>query len=320
MDFKKMISGSVSAVSSKTAKLVSKAKLKTIKNSPEILVVVGVVGVVASTVMACKATLKAGEVLSETEANLDAIRECTEKPELAEKYTDSDRKKDLATVYIQTGVKLCKLYGPSVVIGTLSVGCILMSNHILRKRNAALAAAYTAMDQSFKTYRKRVIEKFGDDVDKEMRYGIKAKQIEEKTVDENGNEVVEKRTVYTTDDGNQVFASPYARFFDELSTEWTREAEYNLMFLRTQQAYANDKLKAQGYLFLNDVYEALGIPKTKAGQIVGWTYGLGNTEGDNFVDFGIYDIQNPGSREFVNGYEKSILLDFNVDGNILDLI
>ena len=313
------IKSMINTAANVAAKTLSKGKFKAMKNSPEILVVAGVIGVVASTVMACKATLKAPEVLNDAKENLDAIHDCAENPKAKEKYTDKDRKRDLAIVYTQTGVKMVKLYAPAVIVGSLSIASILMSHNILRKRNAALAAAYTALDQSFKSYRKRVIEKFGDSVDKELR-GLKAKEIEEKIVGEDGNEQTVKKTVYEAEDGVVNQYSPYARFYDDGCKEWTKDAEYNLTFLRTQQNWANEKLRAQGYLFLNEVYRALGIPETKAGQIVGWTYDLGSPNGDNFVDFGIYDIYNEKARDFVNGYERTILLDFNVDGNILDLI
>ena len=92
------------------------------------------------------------------------------------------------------------------------------------------------------------------------------------------------------------------------------------MFLKDQQRYANDILKSKGHLFLNEVYDMLSIPRTKAGQVVGWIYDEKHPVGDNFVDFGIYDIYNERARDFVNGYERTILLDFNVDGNILDMI
>jgi hypothetical protein len=110
--------------------------------------------------------------------------------------------------------------------------------------------------------------------------------------------------------------SPYACFFNEDSVAWTKNPECNKMFLRQQQNYANEKLRQRGYLFLNEVYDMLGIPRTKAGQCIGWIYDEKNPIGDNYVDFGIYDrIHN---QSFVNGYEDSVLLDFNVDGNILD--
>lgn len=288
------------------------------KASPEIMVVAGVVGVVTSTVMACKATTKVNDILEETKKQVDDVHNVLESENVpADQYTDDDAKKDLAIIYTQTGVKLIKLYGPAVLVGALSVTGILASHRILKKRNVALAAAYTTIDRSFKEYRGRVVERFGKELDRELRYNIKAQEIEEVTVDKDGNETVEKKTINVVDPN---MYSDYARIFDNGSTGWTKDPEYNLMFLKNQQNYANDKLKAQGYLFLNDVYDMLGIPRTKAGQIVGWIYDPDNTVGDNFVDFGIYDIYNEKACDFVNGRERSIVLDFNVDGNILDLI
>ena len=233
-------------------------------------------------------------------------------------YTEEDGKKDLAIAYVQTGVKIAKLYGPSVILGTLSITAILTSNNILRKRNIALAAAYTAVDKSFKEYRGRVVERFGEALDKELRYNIKAKEVEETIVDEEtGEEKVVKKTVEVAGLDS---ISDYAKFYDDGCLGWSKDPDLNLMFLRRQQDAANDTLKAQGYLFLNDVYAMLGIPKTRAGQVVGWIYDEKEPIGDNYVDFGIYDTNKPSNRDFVNGYERTILLDFNVDGNILDLI
>lgn len=295
-----------------------KAGFQLKKHSPEILVVAGVVGTVASAIMACKATTKLSSILEESKENVEAIHECANNPEMAEKYTEEDSKKDLTIVYAQTGLKLVKLYAPSVIIGVTSLACILTSNNILRKRNIALAAAYATVDKGFKEYRGRVIERFGKELDKELKYNIKAKEIEEKIIDENGEEKTVTKTVQVVDPSKN---SPYAKFFGEACTGWTKDPEYNLMFLRRQQDFANDKLKSQGYLFLNDVYEMLGIDKTKEGQVVGWIYDEKNPIGDNFVDFGIYDDErNPRVRAFVNGYEPVILLDFNVDGNIWNMM
>lgn len=288
------------------------------KHSPEILVVAGVVGTVASAVMACKATTKISTIIDKTKEDVDNIHKCLEDESLAEKYTPDDSRKDLTIVYIQTGVKLAKLYAPSVILGALSITGILASNNILRKRNVALAAAYATVDQGFKDYRKRVVERFGEHIDRELKYNIKAKKFETIEVDpETGKEKKVKETVDIADPNTY---SDYARFFDDGCTGWEKNSEYNLMFLRAEQNYANDRLKARGYLYLNEVYERLGIPGTKAGQIVGWVYNPDKPNGDNYVDFGIYDIAREKSREFVNGFEKVILLDFNVDGNILDLM
>ncbi len=286
------------------------------KHSPEILVVAGVIGTVASAVIACKATTKLDDILEKTKENVDKIHECTNDETLVEEYTESDAKKDLAIVYARTGVDIFKLYAPALSLGALSITCILASNNILRKRNVALTAAYATVDKSFKEYRSRVVERFGEQIDKELRYDIKASKIEKTVVDEEtGKKKKVKEEIQLTGiDGY----SDYARFFDEASSWWEKNSEYNLLFLRGQQNLANDKLKAQGYLFLNDVYDMLDIPRSKAGQVVGWVYDPDNTEIDNYVDFGIYELHRERNRSFVNGYERCILLDFNVDGNIWD--
>lgn len=288
------------------------------KASPEIMVVAGVVGVVTSTVMACKATTKVNDILEETRKQVDDVHNVLDSDVITEEeYNNDDAKKDLAIIYTQAGVKFIKLYAPSVIVGALSITGILASHKILKKRNVALTAAYATIDRSFKEYRGRVVERFGKELDRELRYNIKAQEIEEKTVDKDGNETIEKKTISVVDPN---MYSDYARIFDNGSMGWTKDPEYNLMFLKLQQNQANDRLRAQGYLFLNDVYDMLGIPRTKAGQIVGWIYDEDNPVGDNFVDFGIYDIYNEKACDFVNGRERSIVLDFNVDGNILDMI
>lgn len=297
----------------------NKVGIKFKKHSPEILIIAGVVGTVTSAVMACKATTKLDDILDESKRSIDNIHYATEHPEeLAAEYTPEDGKKDLAIVYTQSALKIAKLYAPSVALGVLSITAILTSNNILRKRNIAIAAAYTAVDKSFKEYRGRVVDRFGKELDHELRYNIKAKEVEEKVVDEKtGKEKTVKKTVNVSELDQY---SDYAKFFDESCAGWTKDPELNLAFLRRQQDYANEVLKAKGYLFLNDVYEMIGLQRTKAGQCVGWIYDEKNPIGDNAVDFGIYDTYKEGCRNFVNGYERSILLDFNVDGNILDLI
>ena len=287
------------------------------KHSPEILAGVGVVGVVASTVMACKATMKLNDILEESKETRDKIREVESNPRYEEQYSHEDAKKDLAINYTQTGLKIAKLYAPAVILGSASLGCLLASNDILRKRNAALSAAYMTVDKSFKEYRQRVVDRFGEEVEKEIRYNIKAEEITSTVVAEDGSETTITETVKTMDPN---LYSDYAKFFDEASPYWQKDPEYNFMFLKSQQQYANDLLKARGRLFLNEVYEMLGIEKTKAGQIVGWVYNPENPIGDNFVDFGIFDMSKERVRAFVNGYEPNILLDFNVDGDVWSLM
>lgn len=304
-------------IMTKLTRTFNRTGLKLKKHSPEILLVAGAVGAVTSTVMACKATLKVNEVLEDTKQKIDTIHQVSSDPAMAEKYTEEDSKKDLAIVYTQTAVKFIKLYGPSVALGVVSLGCMIGSNRILNKRNAALAAAYAAVDKSFKDYRGRVVERFGKQLDKELRYNIKAQEVEEITTDENGKEVVTKSTVEVADPNSY---SPYAIVFDDGNEGWDPDPERSKFFLIQQQNWANERLKSRGHLFLNEVYDMLGARRTKAGAQVGWVYDETNCFGDNYVDFGIFDTTRSKARDFVNGYEKVIVLDFNVDGYILDLI
>lgn len=287
------------------------------KHSPEILIAVGVVGAVTSAVMACKATTKAGAIIEDTNEQLETIQTVANNPKMADQYTEEDYKKDRIIVYTQTGLKFVKLYGPSVALGVASIGCILASHNILRKRNVAIAAAYTAVEKGFKEYRGRVIERFGKELDRELKYNIKAREVEEIITNDNGEEVVTKKVIDTVDPNAY---SPHSIFFDDGNPGWDKNPELTKYFLIQQQNFANEKLERQGYLFLNDVYKLLGAKPTAAGQMVGWIYDEENPIGDNFVDFGIFDIDRPNARAFVNGYERVIILDFNVDGNILQYI
>ena len=286
----------------------SKAVMKLKKHSPEILVMAGIAGTVVSAVLACKATTKVAEILDETKGTLDTIHEGMETGAInGQEYTNEDGKKDTVVVYAQTGMKLAKLYGPAIILGTLSVTSILASNNILRKRNVALGAAYAAIDKSFKEYRGRVIERFGEQVDTELKYGIKAKKFEEIEVDtETGKEKKVKKTVMVADPNLQ---SDYAVYFDSKSRNYETNPDYNRMFLKAQQAFANDKLQTRGHLFLNEVLDDLDLPRTPAGQIVGWT----KDGPDGYVNFRIVEVE----RETEDGrHEPALLLDFNVEGNI----
>lgn len=284
----------------------SRGALITKKYSPEILTGVGVVSVVAAAVMASKATLKLEPIVDTMNAHMEVAKNTTPSPD----YTDKDLLRD-KTIIITRGVTdIVKLYGPSVTLGMAGIGCIIGAHGIMRKRNVALVAAYKTIESSYAKYRERVIEDLGVEKDREYQYGKAQATVikDEETGEEKDILVIDPNGV-----------SGYAKFFDEFNKNWKKSSEFNLMFLRCQQNYANDLLRARGHVFLNDVYDMLGIPRTKEGQVVGWVYNEKNG-GDNFIDFNIYNPDNDMAREFVNGYERSILLDFNVDGPILDMI
>lgn len=296
----------------KVGRTVNKIGFSLKKHSPEILVVSGVIGAVASTVMACKATLKVNDILEEHKETMDKIYEApTDDPQV---YSEDDKKKDTVIVYTQTAVKLVKLYGPAVILGTLSVSSILASNNILRKRNAALAAAYAAIDRSFAEYRNRVVERFGEEVEHQLRYNVKAQEIEETIVDEKGKEKKVKKTVEVADPNAE---SIYQKYFTRTNPNWENDSDFIETFLRMQQNYANDLLRANGHLTLNKVYDMLGFQDTKAGMVVGWVYDLDHPNGDNYVEFNVKKVHLLNER---GGLEEAYAIDFNVDGNIYDLM
>ena len=300
----------------KATRLLSSTQYQVKKHSPEILMVAGIAGTIVGTVLACKATTKVSEIIEEKNKNIEDVHTCLE--EKPDEYTEEDSKKDLTIIYAQTGVKLFKLYAPAIGVMALSFASIIAGHKVLKKRNVAIAAAYAAIDKGFKQYRKNVIEEFGEGVDQQMRFSLKSKEIKKKDKD---GKTVKETEYYIDPDANPLNnISEYARFFDASSENFAKDPEYNMMFLRRQQDYANEMLKSRGHLFLNEVYDLLDIPRSKAGQVVGWVYDKnGNTKGDNYVDFGLYR-NDQGTRRFVNGLEYNILLDFNVDGVIYDII
>lgn len=292
-------------------KVASRTALVLKKNSPIILTGVGIVGVVTSGVLACKATLKAEEILDEHQEKMETIKKAEETG--SEKYTEEDIKKDKAKVYARTIVNFAKLYGPSIALGAASIGCLIGGQTIMQRRNAALMVSYNLVNDAFSAYRKRVVDDLGEDKDKEYRYGVK-KQVVVSEIEEDGKKKKVKETIDVVESTEH---SMYSKFFDEASSHWQPNPEYNLVFLKAQQNYMNDLLKIRGHVFLNEVYDALDIPRTSAGSVVGWVL---SKDGDNYIDFGIFDKNNCAARKFVNGTERNILLDFNVDGVIYDLI
>lgn len=283
---------------------IARNALLTQKNSPGVLLGVGVVGMVGSTVLACRATLKMDVVLDEAKSKLDTAKTLDHV-----NYSEKDRQRDVTLIYFQSGVKVVKLYAPALIVGGLSIVALTRSHIILTRRNAALTAAYTALDRGFKEYRARVVDKYGDDQDRDFRYGTQEVEI----VDPETNK--KKKAIRVADNDPSI----YARFFDLHSSSWNKEPEYNLYFLKAQQNYANDLLQGRGHVFLNDVYDQLGIPRSKAGAVVGWILTKDGST-DNYVDFGVFEGKTDVARDFVNGTEGAILLDFNVDGLIYDKI
>lgn len=305
---------------SKASGSLGRAALKVSKASPEIFIGVGIGCMVAGGIFACKATLKADSVIKEKNETLDKVKAARAavisdeeefKDITKDVYSDEDYRKDLFITYSNAAKGFIKLYWPAIALGVIGTLSILQGHNIINKRNIAIAAAYETVKEGYSEYRKRVIDELGEEADKRFRYGTQKKDIEIQEEKDDG-------TVKTKTKKNAEVLEGYsanAKFFDQASPYWEKSPEYNLVFLRERQAYANQRLDTYGHLFLNEVYDMLGIPRTKNGAVEGWV-----KEGNGFVDFGIYELYREAARDFVNGYENVILLDFNVDGNILDLI
>lgn len=279
------------------------------KHAPTIMFGSGVVGVVATAVFASKATLELDRTLDTVNGH---ILECkraladTTRPD----YSDKSYKHDMIILRTRAVVEIAKLYAPALACGAASIALLTGSHVILQKRNAGLAAAYAAVDKAFKQYQKRVADEFGEEKEREIRYDAREVEILEET--ETGPDVKRVKRV-----GPEAGYSPYAKLFDMHNQNWVSNPDYNLIFLKAQQQYANDKLNSQGHLILNDVYVSLGLPQTKEGAVVGWVLG----KGDQYVDFGIFNGEHQERvLAFMTGAEKSIWLDFNVCGVMYDLI
>jgi Family of unknown function (DUF6353) len=286
------------------AKTIARSALIVQKNSPGLLLGGGILGMVGSTVLACRATLKVNTVVEEAKGNLNKARTLEH-----EEYSEKDRSRDISLIYFQSGVKVTRLYAPAIIVGAISIAALTRSHNILTARNAALTAAYTTLEKGFRQYRARVVEKYGEEEDRNLRYGTQEVEIL-------NPETKRKKTVTRVGPHGE---SIYARFFDEGSDQWSREPEYNLVFLHAQQNYANNMLHARGHVFLNEVYDSLGLSRSEAGAVVGWILS-DDGDTDNYIDFGVFEGQTQVARDFVNGFEGSILLDFNVDGVIWDKI
>jgi hypothetical protein len=276
------------------------------KYSPQILTGVGIGAVVVSTVLIAKATLRLEDVVDQHEARMADVNE-KKHTMTAEEYSSTHHKRDVTKVYMKTAGDLTKLYGLPISLGVVGISCIVGGQGIQYKRTVGAVAAYKTLEESFDRYRARVVEEFGLDKDEEFR---KNYTVREET-DEEGNTTV---TVENLEEKDYVF------FYDKHNPNWKKTSpDYNLMSVKANETYANQLLSARGHVLLNDVFDSLGMPRTKEGAVVGWVL---TEEGPNYIDFGIRDLQGPNSRVFGLSDEDgpSIMLDFNVQGIVWDKI
>lgn len=288
------------------ARTLAAQAFKVQENSPTLLFAGGVVGVIGTVILASRATLKLEDVLEETNTKLEEVKQLENKNFALRdsKYTAKDATHDRTILYVDSVVKITKLYGPAILLGAASIAMLTSSHRILSRRNAGLTAAYVAIEKSFDQYRERVRAELGEEKDKEFYHGTQIITTE----DEKGK-VTETKVL---GDGK---LSQYAVIYDEMNPNWRGLPEIDRVFLDAQQRYANERLRREGTLLLNDVYEALGFPRTSAGCVVGWKW---NGEGDNFVDFGYGNW--PTTEDYIHAREVGVVLDFNVDGLVYNKI
>ena len=297
---------------------VNKSIFRVKKHSPEILTAVGIVCGIGATVSACNATLKAKDILEQAKQDVDAIHRAQSDPDTAEdfEYDTENAQRDLTRVYVRTGAELAKVYAPALILGAGSIAGTIGSSIIMHRRVNTAVAAYAALDATFNQYRDRVKQAIGAGEELEVYHNVKAADPEADVMIRPAECDCDRKNVKI--DGYSI----YARCFDEYNPYWKDNSEYNLSFLRGTQRYLNSLLESQGFLFLNDAYKELGFEQTQAGQLVGWIYDPDRTDaGDNCISFGLYDpSRGPALGDFINGKEKSVFLDFNVDGVIVDRI
>lgn len=308
----------LSKVSKSAAKFAGKAEFTIKKNSPEILLGAGIVGFVGTVVLACRATCRADEVLEFHRKKIKDINDAKEiadaDPEGEMSYDIEIYRQDKAIRYLKTTGNLAKLYAPTIAVGTLSLACILTSRNIMQKRYLGVVAAYNGLSAAFEEYRKRVRDEYGEGLDKHFRYGTTYEELP--VYDENGKKTKEKEQVEKTETGMVMQTDDSCRFFDSSNPNWDKNPTFSMMWLRGQQNILNDILHTRGHVFLNEVYDALGFPHTPQGAVLGWIDG----EGDDCIDFGLYDQNKESVRRFVNGVDNVIMLEFNHDGVIWDKI
>jgi len=286
---------------------VGRSVLKLRKHSPSLLFAAGVVGFGVTVVLASRATMRSEDVINHHEIRLDRAKSLL--AEEREDYVVHDYNRDMFVLYTQTTIEFAKLYGPAIIVGALSIAAFGKAQHILNKRNAALFAAYAATRDALDKYRARVREELGEDMDAKFMYDGQPATIVEDT--DKGPKKVP--VIVPGPDG----ASMYAKYFDKSNRNWEPTMSINRLFVKCQQNTANDILQSRGHIFLNEVYTSLGMEHTQEGAIVGWVKGMG----DNYVDFGIFAGPDTHKvHDFVNSYDGFLLLDFNVDGPIWNLI
>ena len=288
---------------SSITRLSNRTVLKLKKNSPQILFVGGIIGTVATTVLASRATLKAVPVMNELTEAREALDVGVTTGEV-----DRDHYGQIAVQqYTVAAMDLTKLYGPVVIIGVGSLYALTKSHQQLNARNTALTVAYTGLFKTFEAYRARVQADLGPERDRQFLHGTVQEEIE--YVDKQGKTRTKEITALDASS-----AAALTLYYDKDCGSWVKHPGYNQNTLDGIEVWANTLLQKQGHLFLNELYDLLKVPHTKEGAILGWVHkDYGNN--DTFITLG-----HGSDTDFVNGFKTDVMLEFNIHGPILDLI
>lgn len=284
------------------------------EKSPEILLISGTIGVGITLFNFGKAVLKFQPVLQKHNERLQKLKDLEiakkEGVEITKEAEEMDVKKARTSVYLETFKDAALIFGPSFLLGTASVSCFWISNGIMRARYLGLGAAYAAKLAESEHLESAVLAKYGADELAKLKSADDETIIESHVDEETGETVVDSVT--------RKSYSAYSKIFDETNVNYEKDPERNRFFLQGKQNWANQLLVTRGYLLLNEVYQMLDFEPTKAGYVMGWIHYKDSKEAlangsQNYVDFGIFNTSRDANRRFVNGYETSVVLDFNVD-------
>lgn len=280
------------------------------KNSPEILVGAGIATLIGSLVYTVIGTLNTGVDVTNAVCEIDEV-------ENDDSLMEEERRKKKHGIYINAGLNIARNYAPAVTLATVSAGCLIGSNAIMRRRAFSLAAAYSALDSTFSDYRTRVIDEYGDEVDKKMRYGLTTKEVEVEQIDEETGEVV--KTKATVTDADESATTVWYKRQYELSDgtvivnpNWQPNKDLNTTFVLAQIAWFNGRLSRGEHVWQDDIYKELGIPVDgyrQEAHVLGWTP---DKNGEKYIKCRLYNKEESG--EFISNDDGDLLLAFNPDG------
>lgn len=280
-------------------------------NSPALLTGAGIILNATSVILAIRAAKKEEELTKNLKNNLVTIHDKIDNGQLSKE----DGKKELRKGYFALAKEYIKLYGPCVATGALGAASALGAHKIHTGREVALVGAYSTLQSAFDKYRENVKTKIGEAEEFDM-----FNKVEEQKVIENGEEKSKFRMM--DDPGD------YSYLFDEANVNFTKDGKANEIWLQTVENNMNRLLRRKRYLFLYDVYEALGInlstiPANKlwASRHIGWIYDPSDSSLANYISFGMHDENGclKSSRYETMMYGASgIWLTFNPDGDILE--